>query len=1727
MAQSSWGGNSANPAHLRDIFLNFETTLGSDFDSSDQNVFGHAIHDLGPASPASEYTDGALPALSQSHGFLDVQRPSAQTAPPFFTRSSRNSGFREYHTDGQVRGGSSNGLSDFTSRPPGEPTTVDPGRIMVRPPDFIGRTTLKMLPKIERPIPQTHITTTQGPAPVMLPELWGPDSESDSPASSFKYQKDESPICAKPRKRARCRRKHHDHQKVEAAGAVEALARPAVGDNAMIVIKTWLMQFPATFPSKGHINALAVLTSLTSRTVEELFGQMLRDQRLGLHGTTGSSSNTESSRAASSSQTTSSSWTTSSSQTTGSSQTTNSSQGASNLWATGPSHSSEVSSRKPKVTTQIPMPALHANPLILREAALFIECHPRTCQPTHNLALLARDNDNIYQCTLKCGYSSNRKDDWRRHEEQNYPQEGWICDLEAVVLVGGILTCAYCETQDPEPDHVMKAAELLALALLRGGHEIDAPGPAQVRTLFMILNAIFKGKIRAYQLSTYLIPDFSELSRGLQYRTSKDFKASRQPQTDWRSTVGTSPQAVTGETPDGRKGMGFTRRMESFLANWRSGSLTKILKQAQPNIAGIEKEDFGLQPPPAAWNVTSPLRSGSIQTDSHSNLRQVGSLQTLSSHSPSSSVLTCTTNRTLVNTIVEHLEERLWRARVHTRNFQYFIPCNDFDRLITFKTIEEELARMRPDIPPFERLDIANDIFSTARKLFAILITIRKGLAILDFVKDHISDSDLPLSLSKEVGWQFPTSEGLQTPLDRLLQAVTSWDSHDIDAFSRTQWWFLAPVFDQQARHYKLADEVVLPFIEDREGDPDQVKSGGYSKVWGIRIHRAHQTIYRSTDQKGKEPLIALKRLISHDPIDFRKEADMLNALSKKQHPHLVKLLATYQHRGTYHLMFPFADGNLRTYWHGRGKPELSQRTVMWSLSQMLGIATALDKIHNFTKASADGEPLYGRHGDIKPDNILWFKDAGGAKTEDILTNQDGILQIADFGLGKFHRLDSRSNTGNVAGTPTYEAPERPLNKPISRAYDIWSLGCVYLELITWLLAGVERVSDFAYARLTLANGVMCDKFFTIQGGPSGDVGALVQDKVLDHIENLHSHERCSGCIHDLLDLISYNLLVIEVKDRIISGRLVAMLERILERGKTDASYLLAAASRGATANSGDRTAIKGPAFSTTCSGIGPDPETKCIDWLSRNHREDKDGNPDRVPRAVERFQGELESFSLYRGKMTNLLWASGVSGYRKSVSPMAFLKELSNFDPAQNGTGGWGLPSISLKCGKCIVPSRELETEVNRYTNLHCSLRCATEQCAAHSRGSTTSDTAALLMSSERSRVSTARAGWQSLKDGDTDTNFNLSTQRFHDLVRKHFVVGSLGPAPEPVCLFMPSKGIETYFMDCVRLKKILLRIGIGKGPPGSTERHALRDGRRPFNKYPTHISMEGSEEGTFSPIFQSSKANVRRGTDRISPITHKEVSSEMVSMAGHRQIPQRLLESGADANAQCLLGATAGASGSSSVALRAAAEGGHVEVVERLLATKANVNAIGYDGRTTLPAAARGGHAEAVERLLAATADVNSAPARPGGCTALQAAARGRHVGVAERLLAAEASVNAAPARIDGRTAPRAAAEGRHLEVVEWLLATKADVNAAPVRSGGRTALQAAAGNGYIEVLELLAAKADANAALAQSGGWTAPQAAVEGGYVEVVKKLLADVFRSARKVRWPYRITGGDGK
>ncbi|KAK2737455.1 heterokaryon incompatibility protein [Colletotrichum kahawae] len=234
---------------------------------------------------------------------------------------------------------------------------------------------------------------------------------------------------------------------------------------------------------------------------------------------------------------------------------------------------------------------------------------------------------------------------------------------------------------------------------------------------------------------------------------------------------------------------------------------------------------------------------------------------------------------------------------------------------------------------------------------------------------------------------------------------------------------------------------------------------GFFGEVSCYEMHAAHIRFPGSSANTAKPPIkLAVKK--ANDNADlakfFRKEAKNLNALKNNTTPNLIKPIAAYEFKGDKYLLFPWAEGgSLSNCWRCWKAGPLDPDGMEWIINQFRGIFLALGQLHDSNC----------RHGDLKPDNILWFKDA----------RNKGELQIADLGLATFHQLDADTRkreelviqTTTPTGTRRYQAPETDgeqyhhSNPPRSRSYDMWSMGCVMFELLIWLAYGNDDVETF------------------------------------------------------------------------------------------------------------------------------------------------------------------------------------------------------------------------------------------------------------------------------------------------------------------------------------------------------------------------------------------------------------------------------------------------------------------------------------------------------------------------------------------------------------------------------------------------------------------------------------------------------------------------------------------
>jgi len=74
-------------------------------------------------------------------------------------------------------------------------------------------------------------------------------------------------------------------------------------------------------------------------------------------------------------------------------------------------------------------------------------------------------------------------------------------------------------------------------------------------------------------------------------------------------------------------------------------------------------------------------------------------------------------------------------------------------------------------------------------------------------------------------------------------------------------------------------------------------------------------------------------------------------------------------------------------------------------------------------------------HRDIKPSNVR--------------VASDGRVKIMDFGIARLQSAEA-TGSGSIIGTPTYMAPEQITNGAITPATDVFAVGCLLYELLTY-----------------------------------------------------------------------------------------------------------------------------------------------------------------------------------------------------------------------------------------------------------------------------------------------------------------------------------------------------------------------------------------------------------------------------------------------------------------------------------------------------------------------------------------------------------------------------------------------------------------------------------------------------------------------------------------------------
>eukprot|EP01062_Namystynia_karyoxenos_P039949 TRINITY_DN290_c0_g5_i1.p1 TRINITY_DN290_c0_g5~~TRINITY_DN290_c0_g5_i1.p1 ORF type:complete len:663 (+),score=165.21 TRINITY_DN290_c0_g5_i1:102-2090(+) len=200
----------------------------------------------------------------------------------------------------------------------------------------------------------------------------------------------------------------------------------------------------------------------------------------------------------------------------------------------------------------------------------------------------------------------------------------------------------------------------------------------------------------------------------------------------------------------------------------------------------------------------------------------------------------------------------------------------------------------------------------------------------------------------------------------------------------------------------------------DRYERIEKLGEGGQGKVYKVR-------------KKDDGRIVVLKMINCADPTFAQLAEREIEIMRSCSHPHIIRFEESFRHEGKSGswvclVMEHCAGGDLFNKFRAavqerRRFPE--GEIVRW----IVQTASGLQYMH---------------------DRDLWHRDI---KSANMLFGADGTLKLGDFGLSTTY---SPQGHKTVVGTPFYFAPEIMLGQEYSCKVDIWNLGVVMVELLTF-----------------------------------------------------------------------------------------------------------------------------------------------------------------------------------------------------------------------------------------------------------------------------------------------------------------------------------------------------------------------------------------------------------------------------------------------------------------------------------------------------------------------------------------------------------------------------------------------------------------------------------------------------------------------------------------------------
>ncbi|KAF2014997.1 kinase-like protein [Aaosphaeria arxii CBS 175.79] len=374
-----------------------------------------------------------------------------------------------------------------------------------------------------------------------------------------------------------------------------------------------------------------------------------------------------------------------------------------------------------------------------------------------------------------------------------------------------------------------------------------------------------------------------------------------------------------------------------------------------------------------------------------------------------------------------------------------FIPRKLLRQLFTLENLTAYLKRYLPDVA--EHKELASYIKDAAQQTFAILLLIDEPMRI-HALKEECSKASTAESGMKETGIDevlFMGQNGGARSYCSKQKLEQNPQLGDIaEKFDATQYLF--PPFLSTA---DTPEYDPMRFVFPAEGPVKRrIGGGSFGVVWEMNI----ENDYIEYSEDDPSTVVACKILkTSIERPDWEMLKREVNVVKARQHPHVTPIYASFMacrpihkdrdDKQRLHIMMPRARMDMRTWMKEKPcdnefSPEDFKEHIWITIS---GLISALTYIHR----EIGGE--VGYHGDIKPPNILLFKESRGY-----------VWKLSDFGSANLKPSEDTATT-TIQASPQWAPEEFQDGQKHGRLGDIWSLGCVFFHLVIMLLYGWDE----------------------------------------------------------------------------------------------------------------------------------------------------------------------------------------------------------------------------------------------------------------------------------------------------------------------------------------------------------------------------------------------------------------------------------------------------------------------------------------------------------------------------------------------------------------------------------------------------------------------------------------------------------------------------------------------